>query len=165
MARKVTSKGTSNVVLRTATIEDLPTLLQFEQGVVSAERALVSSMVQTGEVTYYNLPALITAHTQALVLIAELSGVAIGCGLTKILPNKEFYSEKLKGYIGLIYVLPKYRRRGVSRFILDSLVDWLRLKEVKDIRLDVFSNNHQALAAYQKIGFSPLLIEMQLQLD
>jgi len=45
------------IITRTATLEDLDTLLDFEQGVIAAERPL-DPTIKKGDIHYYNLPAI-----------------------------------------------------------------------------------------------------------
>ena len=52
---------------RTATLKDLETLLDFEQGVIEAERPL-DPFLEKGEICYYNIPELISAEHIHLIL-------------------------------------------------------------------------------------------------
>lgn len=61
-----------------------------------------------------------------------------------------------------MYVAPGYRRKGVNKKIIDSLIAWSKSKGIVDIRLDVFEQNESAIGAYEKIGFSKSLVNMRM---
>lgn len=55
-------------------------------------------------------------------------------------------------YIGGMQILPEYRGRGLGTAILEDLIE--ESKEAsKQIRLEVFHSNLQALHLYEKVGF------------
>ncbi len=54
---------------RPASLSDLPTLLAFEQGVISAER-LLTTVLRKGEIHYYDIAELVNAENCHL-LVAE----------------------------------------------------------------------------------------------
>ena len=87
---------------RTATLKDLETLLDFEQGVIEAERPL-DPFLQKGEICYYNIPELISAKHIHLIL-AICDDEIVGSGYVRI-ENSQHYHKNLKhGYIGFIFV-------------------------------------------------------------
>jgi len=60
-----------------------------------------------------------------------------------------------------MYVEPVYRGQGVNKLIIEKLVEWSREKGLKEIRLQVYSDNLPALRAYEKVGFRKILTEMR----
>jgi len=61
--------------------------------------------------------------------------------------------QGLRGVIGMIGVVPKFRGRGVSKSILMAGMDYLQTAGVADIGLEVDSNNTPALRLYTSVGF------------
>ena len=59
-----------DLIIRPAKIEDLKNLLEFEQGVIAAERAFDPTLKE-GKIHYYDLAKLIES-SQTLVVVAEL---------------------------------------------------------------------------------------------
>ena len=53
----------TTISIRKANLDDLETLLEFEQGVIKAERPM-DSFLGDGTLSYYNIPELITAKKQ-----------------------------------------------------------------------------------------------------
>jgi len=64
-----------------------------------------------------------------------------------------------------MYVVPKHRGKGVNRLIIDALSKWARSQYITELRLDVYSGNTPAIAAYERAGFVKDLIGMRLGLD
>ena len=61
-----------------------------------------------------------------------------------------------------MYVSPINRGKGVNGLIVSELIKWVKIKNIKEIQLDVYSKNKSALKAYQKLGFNPDLLKMRL---
>jgi GNAT superfamily N-acetyltransferase len=66
-------------------------------------------------------------------------------------------SDWLAGYYGWVqsmYILPKYRGRGLSGVLIASLRKQAKEEGLHDLRLYVHQDNSQAIKAYLKNGFS-----------
>ena len=62
--------------------------------------------------------------------------------------------------IGGMYVPPESRRRGVSKALLETAIEWARaLTEVEDLIVAVTVGNEQARALYLKMGFTPVALD------
>ena len=55
-----------SISIRKANLDDLKTLLEFEQGVIIAERPL-DPFLSKSEIFYYNIPELITSENSNLL--------------------------------------------------------------------------------------------------
>jgi ribosomal protein S18 acetylase RimI-like enzyme len=66
------------IIIRKATINDLATLLIFEQGVITAERPFDSTL-KNEPIHYYDIGNMITASDIELV-VAEMNTQIICCG-------------------------------------------------------------------------------------
>jgi ribosomal protein S18 acetylase RimI-like enzyme len=151
-----------SIVTRTAELEDLETLLKFEQGVVAAERPL-DPFLGSGDIHYYNIPELITAkNIHFIVVVAKKELVA--SGYVRLENSKHFYKNPQHGYIGFIFVKPSFRGQRISTLLLASLKDWSVKKNLKELRLDVYSNNAAALKSYESFGFRKSLVNMRMDI-
>lgn len=56
-------------------------------------------------------------------------------------------------YDGGTGVIPKYRRQGIGKALFDFLLPKLREIEIKQMLLEVISNNEKAIELYRQIGF------------
>lgn len=150
------------MITREATEQDLKILLEFEQGIVFAERPFNSTLID-GEIHYYDLLQLIKSE-EALVLVTEENNEIIASGYAKIKKTENNYSNFDKyAYLGFMYVKPEHRGKGVNKLILDELIGWAKSKNISEVRLDVYSQNESAVKAYEKAGFESLLTTMRMK--
>jgi GNAT superfamily N-acetyltransferase len=149
-----------NIVIRDATPEDLPTLLIFEQGIISSERPYDETLT-TDHFHYYDLAARIQDNN-AVVVVAEQNGKVVGSGSAVIKKGSHYNSFQEYAFLGFMYVDDAYRGNGINKLIIEYLVDWANKKGLKEIRLQVYDDNIAAIKAYEKVGFKKILTEMRL---
>lgn len=150
------------MMTREATEEDLKILLEFEQGIVFAERPFNSTLIN-GEIHYYDLLQLIKSE-EALMLVTEENNEIIASGYARIKKTENDYSNFDEyAYLGFMYVKPEHRGKGVNKLILDELIGWAKAKNISEVRLDVYSQNESAVKAYEKAGFESLLTTMRMK--
>ena len=116
----------SNIHIRKATLEDLPYLLKFEQGIISAERPFDETLVREN-FHYYDLAERIK-EPDAEVVIAEVNGEIVGGGSAIIKDGKTYNTFGQYSFLGFMYVEPAYRGQGVNKLIIEKLVEWSREK-------------------------------------
>lgn len=150
------------VTTREARKEDLETLLEFEQGVIEAERPFDSSLKE-GKISYYNLKEMIFAENVHLI-VAIIEDEIVGSGYLKIEKSRSYRKNELNGYIGFMYVNPNFRGKRISSVILESLKDWAKKQELKELRLDVYKENLGAIKSYERFGFKKSLINMKMDI-
>jgi GNAT superfamily N-acetyltransferase len=151
------------ITVRRATSADLDAILRFQQGVVDAERPYDSTL-KDGAIRYYDFEQLLNSE-QVHFVIAEVDGVAIGCGFARIEMAKPYVKHERLGYLGLMFVEPAYRGRGVNSAVIVELKRWCRASGVRELRLEVYPGNASAVKAYEKGGFMPQMLEMRMPLD
>jgi GNAT superfamily N-acetyltransferase len=149
--------------IRQATPGDLAALLQFQQGVVEAERAFDPTL-KDGSIHYYDIAALI-ASPDVHFLVAECGSDLVGCGFARIEAAKQYLKHPVHAYLGLMYVNPTHRGQSVNGNIIDALKTWCRARQIGELRLEVYSGNRAAIRAYQKQGFAEHMLEMRLGLN
>ncbi|MEO8173889.1 MAG: GNAT family N-acetyltransferase [Sediminibacterium sp.] len=149
--------------IRKAKFSDLSILLQFEQGVISAERPFDCTLGGEG-ICYYDLELMISAsHIQ--LLVAELDGELIGSGYARIEDAKPYLKHTQHAYLGFMYTQPEHRGKGVNRKIIEALIEWSASKDITELRLDVYYENASAIQAYEKVGFVKHMVEMRRAVD
>jgi len=148
--------------IRAATMNDLPLLLAFEQGVITAERPFDPTL-KKGPTAYYDIEELISADHVKLV-VAEINKKLVGAGYARIERSKDYLQHKYHGYLGFMYVVPEHRRKNINHQILEVLAQWCASKNIHELRLQVYHDNEAALQAYEKAGFTKHLIEMRLEI-
>jgi GNAT superfamily N-acetyltransferase len=147
------------IKIRIATIEDLETLYEFEQGVIEAERPFDPTL-KSGHINYYDIKEMINSDHVELA-VAEVDGIVVGSGYARIEKSKLFYKHPNYAYLGFMYVRPAYRGRGINKKIIAALENWALSKNITELRLEVYFDNLPAINAYKKIGFSNYLIQMR----
>ena len=154
---------TNELNIREAKIGEINTLLEFEQGIVSAERPFDPTL-KPGEIHYYDLVKLIESPLSA-VYVVELDGELIASGYVQEREAKDYLKHEKYAYLGFIFVKPEHRGKGVNQRILDALFQWAKERDLTEVRLEVYSENASAIRAYQKAGFEPLLLEMRMSIN
>jgi ribosomal protein S18 acetylase RimI-like enzyme len=151
-----------NIKIREANKNDLTVLMEFEQEIIKAERAFDNSL-KDGETHYYNFPDLI-ASPNAKVLVAEIENEIAGSGYAVIKEAESFLKHSEYAYIGLMYVKPAYRGKGINQQVLQNLKEWIIEKKITEVRLVVYDENTLAKNAYQKAGFKAHVLEMRMEI-
>jgi ribosomal protein S18 acetylase RimI-like enzyme len=149
--------------IRPANLSDLPILLQFEQGVIQAERPF-DDWIKADPVQYYNIEEMIVA-THIELVVAECEEKVVGCGYARLEAAKHFLKNPVHAYLGFMYVDPEYRGMGINKMVIETLKSWVLSRGVSELRLDVYYGNSPAIKAYEKVGFSKQLINMHMDLN
>lgn len=152
-----------HISTRPAVKDDLPTLLSFEQGIISAERPYDHTL-RPDPVSYYDIGELIDAP-DALVIVAVHDGQLIGSAYAKKKRSLHFVQSEFHAFLGFMYVAPEHRGKGVNQLILTDLLAWARANDLPEVQLTVYAGNDPAIRAYEKAGFKPYLVDMRLNLD
>lgn len=151
-----------NIIVRPARQEDLPVLLEFEQGVIEAERPMDSTL-KSGKINYYDIAAMIEAD-DVEVLVAELDGELVGCGYARIEISNPYRIHPRHTYLGFMFVPTEHRGKGINKLILEGLKEWTLSQGIFEMQLEVYHNNPAAIRAYEKAGYSMNLVQMRLGL-
>ena len=152
--------STANYQLRPATIEDLPTLATFEQGIVETERPFDSTLKE-GEIHYYDIAEMIKSEN-AEVLVVEINNEIVASGFAQILAAEPYRKFDRYSSFRFMFVKEEHRKKGLNKMILDGLIEWSDSRNIKEIKLDVYVENTAAVNAYLKAGFKKTMVEMHL---
>ncbi|MBZ0328675.1 MAG: GNAT family N-acetyltransferase [Altibacter sp.] len=148
--------------VRIATLDDLPILLQFEQGIIEAERPM-DPTIKDEKISYYDISELII-QDESEVYVVEREGGIIASGYAKIKDDRPYLKHKKQGYLGFMFVPFEHRGKGLNKVLLDALLKWCKQRGVFEIRLDVYNANSSAIRAYEKAGFVKHMINMRLDI-
>ncbi len=147
------------MIIRKASIKDIPTLLEYEQGVISAERPFDPTL-RKETIHYYDIEKMINAETVEIV-VAEKDAQIIACGYARIEKAEHFLDHNEYAYLGFMFVHPGYRGQGINAKIVAVLKEWVLSKDIKEMRLEVYEKNESAIRAYEKMGFVKHMITMR----
>ena len=113
--------------------------------------------------SYYNIPELIT-NENIHFIVAVLTKKLVASGYLRIENSKHYHKNPKHGYIGFMFVKPSFRGQQISKLILESLKNWAKEKNLKELRLDVYNNNIGAIKAYERFGFTKSLVNMRMDI-
>jgi len=147
--------------IRAATENDLPTLLEFEQELIKAERPF-DECIRENPVHYYDLKSLIENDEVAVVVVQHKDRV-VSSGYARPKKARDYLDHLEYAYLGFMYTIPEFRGKGLNRLIIDTLSYWAQDRGLYELRLTVYQDNIPAIKAYEKSGFKKHIIEMRLR--
>ncbi len=150
------------ITIRHATTDDLPILLEFEQGMIDAERPMDVTLKRE-QTYYYDLPSLINNENVELAVVEE-NGELIGCGYARAVKAREYVQFDEFSYLGFMFTKAEHRGKGVNKKIMDYLYDWSLSRGIYEVRLEVYPENPAAIRAYEKAGMHTSLLTMRVDL-
>lgn len=152
----------NTIIIRSACHNDMGKLLSFEQELINAERPFDPTL-KSSDINYYDIDKMLTS-TEVELLVAELDGEVIGCGYARIENAKAYVKFAQYGYLGFMYVDPKYRGMRVVHKIIERLTEWTTSKGITELRLEVYEANESAIKAYEKTGFKKHFVQMRKEM-
>tara|TARA_R110000868_G_scaffold120446_1_gene319639 strand:- start:70 stop:531 length:462 start_codon:yes stop_codon:yes gene_type:complete len=152
----------NSIHIRKALLSDLAILLEFEQGIITAERPYDPTLKKE-KIHYYDIEKMISAP-EVEVLVATIGSVIVGSGYARIETAKPYLKHQNYAYLGFMFTHPDHRGKGINSKIIESLKEWCRIQDILELRLDVYNDNPSAIKAYEKVGFKKHLINMRLGL-
>ena len=151
-----------NLSIRQATINDLATLRNMEQGLIKAERPF-DVTIREDPVVYYDLESMLT-DPDVRVVVAEADGQIVSCGYARVEDARTYLDHKKHAWMGFMFTLDEYRGKGINGQIVEVLSAWADTKGLKEIRLTVYEENTPAIRAYEKVGFKKHIVEMRMRI-
>jgi ribosomal protein S18 acetylase RimI-like enzyme len=149
--------------IRKATMNDLDVLLQFEQGIINAERPFDPTLVK--EFFHAHDLSKMLSDRGIEMLVVEDRGKTIASGYVRIDDAKPNLQHKKFAYIGFMYTMPEYRGKGINAMIIDALKNFAKSKGLTEMRLEVYFKNETAIKAYEKFGFEKHIVEMRMNIE
>jgi ribosomal protein S18 acetylase RimI-like enzyme len=153
----------NTITIRRATQTDLPTLLEFEQNIITVELPMDPTL-RRDTYHYYDLAEMLEDDESA-IFIAEANGKAVGSGNVGIRQAKQYNNINEYAYAGLMYVDPEYRGKNIVSLLMDAIKQWAVEKGQTELRLQVYDANIPAVKAYEKYGFSKNLVDMRMSIE
>jgi GNAT superfamily N-acetyltransferase len=147
---------------REAVLDDLPRLLEIEQLLVEAERPFDAD-IKAHKTFYYDITEQIINPDFHLIVLEHQTDI-VGVGYAQLRTSKPAHRPETHAYLGFMYVSANLRGQGINRHIVGLLAQWSQDNGAEALYLDVYSKNLSAIRAYEKVGFTPCLVEMKLML-
>lgn len=154
-----------NVVLRSATIDDINSLVdmwwesahyhqtldprfQYASDAVKATEEFMSKQIESENARFW---------------VAQIDDDMVGYVEAMVFDRPPIHAQRTIGHLGSIYVKPKARRKGIGTRLWNHARDWFAEKEVPTINLQVASQNPAALAFWKKFEFSEIMIRLEVE--
>jgi ribosomal protein S18 acetylase RimI-like enzyme len=67
-------------------------------------------------------------------------------------------------HVFLLYVAPQHRRQGIGSALMQHAERWAKLRGDRQVGLQVFHSNQEALSLYTKLGYEPQSVWMVKQI-
>jgi GNAT superfamily N-acetyltransferase len=148
--------------VRDANEADLKALYEFEKEIICTERKFDSTL-QDEDFHYYDFKDLIISQDVKIVVV-EVDNEVVGSGFAQMKKAENYLKHAAYAYVGLLYVKPLHRGKGINSVVLQTLKDWIRKRGITEIRLVVYETNEAARIVYQKAGFIPHVLEMRMEI-
>lgn len=98
-------------------------------------------------------------------IIVEDDDKIVGYALIeeRVSPYKEYegFIEDHYAFIYELVVLPEYRTKGYGKTLIEEAINWAKKRNLDSIELNVLSNNYNARAFYDRIGFEEYQIKLR----
>lgn len=95
--------------------------------------------------------------TNTHILVAEMNKKIIGFIQGEV-SRRTDYSPKNVGHISTIYVVEKFRRRGVGLRLVKGLCKFFDSEGVEHVTLRLIIGNREGEGFWRKLGFEPVII-------
>lgn len=92
--------------------------------------------------------------------IDETNEEIIGFILFNIIKREPYYKIKEVGYLDLIYVDKKYRRKNISKLLIKQMNQIFKERKIEYTNLIVQTGNPKAIDIWKKIGYKEYRIKM-----
>lgn len=106
---------------------------------------------------------MITARNSK-IWVAEHKEKVIGYAIAELVKNPPVLKEKYHGHIKEIYIISKYRGKGIAADFIKEIFAWFKARKMKRAAVLFDSRNKSAKKAYTKAGFRPFQEKYQVYL-
>ncbi len=77
----------------------------------------------------------------------------------------DIYTRATEVRIGSLYIAATHRGQQVGERLVDTFLDWAREQRADRVTVSAFASNHGGLRFYERVGFRPYTVSLQLPLD
>ncbi|MBP9782422.1 MAG: GNAT family N-acetyltransferase [Candidatus Pacebacteria bacterium] len=92
-------------------------------------------------------------NADSLHLVAEDNEKLVAWFEGSIEETLPYFTERKIGHIRSVYVLPEFRKQGITKAGVNMLFNWFKEHGIKLAELSVASENKEAVEVWEKLGF------------
>ncbi|MDQ0887862.1 GNAT superfamily N-acetyltransferase [Paenibacillus sp. V4I9] len=139
------------MIYRPSNEDEIPTIAElklkmFEE--VGMSHLLISNFIEEVISIYSTL--YINGKAQHFVIEENKHVVACAGAFIKEDIPYSFYNERKYGFVGDVYVEPKFRKLGYAKLLTNAVLNWFTEQDIRTVRLLA---SHNARHLYESIGF------------
>src|SRR5262245_43745602 len=153
---------TSNILVRPATIEDVPGIVEVWKHFMDFHREL-DRYHQRAEDGGYHFAAFVRDQIKAdegHLWVSEDHFAIVGYCLVRLGRRPPVFAERVYGEIIDLAVEEAYRRRGIGTALVREAQRWFAAHRIRRVELRVSAYNDIGLAFWRKLGFRSYLEAM-----
>jgi GNAT superfamily N-acetyltransferase len=146
------SANSPSIIIRAATLDDIPEILRQRRAMYEdmdckdAEKLAAMQSISAG----YLQTALAEGSFQAWLASAENHVVGGGAVVISPWPAHPYDLECRRATILNVYTNPPYRRRGIARQIMQTVIDWCKCEGFANVNLHASQDGRHL---YELLGF------------
>lgn len=147
------------VILRQATIEDVPSILELWKELMDFHKELdpIFSRSATGHEKFTEYAMKNIQNEDFYIVVAVDDEHLVGYCMAKISEYPPVLEEQRYGDIENIAVAEKYRRSGVGEKLLNEVRKWYCEKGIHRVEAKISKFNKVSTGFWAKMGFTPYL--------
>ena len=153
------------VTVRPATSDDSQAIAALWESLVAYHQALDEDLpraVLDGGEIYVQRMIYRADDPNTLVLVAEIEGRVVGYVLGAVVDLvPDMFEREICGFIADIFVEKDYRRLGIGRLLMDTMIDWFQSQGVRYYEWYVAAYNLDARAFWREMGGRELMVRMR----
>jgi ribosomal protein S18 acetylase RimI-like enzyme len=159
--RKVNMMETA-ITIREATTSDVPTIvdlytvLYHDDGRLR-DHSLDPAWASAHGAAYFQT---VVTDSSSTCFLAEHGQESVGYLLARFHDVSDFRRVALAELESMV-VRPAWRRQGVGRALAQAFIDWARQRHAAQLRVTAYASNHDAIAFYRSLGFTPHQVTLQ----
>lgn len=146
------------MTVRPATADDFDALLELSIEADQLHQTLVPGIFRATELPYLSraLVEQLVAEPNTVLLVADRDGRTIGFVVAnaKATGDSPALVARRYVYVAMLAVLGRERRGGAGRALIEAVERWAAEHGICEIELNVWEANADAVAFYERLGYS-----------
>ncbi len=100
------------------------------------------------------------------VLVADADGEVVGYVLGVVVDlAPQMFQQEASGFLADIYVDQSYRRQGVGRALVETLIAWFAQRGLHYYEWHVAARNQESLAFWRSLGGREVMLRMRGEIE
>ena len=102
----------------------------------------------------------VVTDSSSTCFLAEYGQESVGYLIARFHDPSDFRRVALAELESMV-VRPAWRRHGVGRALAQAFIGWARERQAAELRVTAYATNHDAIAFYRSLGFTPHQLTLQ----